>query len=344
MTDSHQRRHSPRLWILLSGLIAAASLSVFGQARLPAPGPASRADFAPKPPIIAKTAEEQAKTFVLPPGYRMELVLSDPDIITPGGHRVRRQRPHVRRRVHHLHARRRGHGPARADSAASARWEDTNGDGTYDKHTVFADKLVLPRMILPLDNDSILTNETALGRRDQADRHERRRRRRQARGVLHAASASAATATSSTSRAASCGGSTTGSTAPTTRSASAGRRRGIVREPTGLERRPVGPVAGRRRQDVVRVTRAASADRSTSRCRFSTAPSRIARRVRAGLRHRVADRRPRRHAGRHGPRAHADRQRSNHFDGHRRTRHRPRPSRPGGSRTATCSSPSRSAA
>ena len=30
---------------------------------------------------------------------------------------------------------------------------------------------------------------------------------------------------------------------------------GILREPTGAERRPVGPVAGRRRQDVVRVTR-----------------------------------------------------------------------------------------
>jgi hypothetical protein len=40
------------------------------------------------------------------------------------------------------------------------RWEDTNGDGTYDKHTVFADGLVLPRMVLPLDNNSILTNET----------------------------------------------------------------------------------------------------------------------------------------------------------------------------------------
>ena len=42
-----------------------------------------------------------------------------------------------------------------------SRWEDTNGDGTFDKRTVFVDKLVLPRMILPLDNDSILTNETA---------------------------------------------------------------------------------------------------------------------------------------------------------------------------------------
>jgi hypothetical protein len=30
----------------------------------------------------------------------------------------------------------------------------------YDKRTVFVDRLVLPRMIVPLDDDSILTNET----------------------------------------------------------------------------------------------------------------------------------------------------------------------------------------
>jgi mono/diheme cytochrome c family protein len=40
------------------------------------------------------------------------------------------------------------------------RFEDTDGDGTFDKHVVFADKLVLPRMVLPLDKDTILTNET----------------------------------------------------------------------------------------------------------------------------------------------------------------------------------------
>jgi mono/diheme cytochrome c family protein len=39
-------------------------------------------------------------------------------------------------------------------------WESTKGDGKYDKHTVFVDNLVLPRMVLPLDGNSILTNET----------------------------------------------------------------------------------------------------------------------------------------------------------------------------------------
>ena len=160
MTDSRQRRQSPRLWILLSGLIAAAGLSVFGQARLPPPGPASQADFSPKAPVTAKTAEEQAKTFVLPPGYRMELVLSDPDIDTPavvefdGNGRM-----YVAEFITYMPDVE-GTGQREPRSRIS-RWEDTNGDGTYDKRTVFADKLVLPRAVLPLDNDSILTNETA---------------------------------------------------------------------------------------------------------------------------------------------------------------------------------------
>jgi len=160
MTDSHQRRHSPRLWIMLSGLIAAATLSVFGQARLPPPGPASRADFSPKPPVTAKTAAEQAKTFVLPPGYRMELVVSDPDVDTPaviefdGNGRM-----YVAEFITYMPDVE-GTGQREPRSRIS-RWEDTNGDGTYDKRTVFADKLVLPRAVLPLDNDSILTNETA---------------------------------------------------------------------------------------------------------------------------------------------------------------------------------------
>src|SRR5205085_5729383 len=40
-----------------------------------------------------------------------------------------------------------------------SRWEDADGDGVYEKHTVFADKLMLPRMVLPLD-DRILIRET----------------------------------------------------------------------------------------------------------------------------------------------------------------------------------------
>ncbi len=40
-----------------------------------------------------------------------------------------------------------------------SRHESTRGDGVFDKHTVFADKLLLPREVLPL-NDRVLINET----------------------------------------------------------------------------------------------------------------------------------------------------------------------------------------
>src|SRR5262245_22919203 len=41
------------------------------------------ADFSPKSPYLPRTPAEEAKAFILPNGYRMELVLADPDIISP---------------------------------------------------------------------------------------------------------------------------------------------------------------------------------------------------------------------------------------------------------------------
>src|SRR6185436_11563748 len=113
----------------------------------------------PKPPVLAKTAAEQAKTFMLPPGYRMELVAADPDVISPaviefdGNGRM-----YVSELVSYMMTAEadREHDPI----SRISRWESTKGDGVYDKRTVFADKLVAPRMILPLTDGVILTSET----------------------------------------------------------------------------------------------------------------------------------------------------------------------------------------
>ena len=40
-------------------------------------------DFSKKPPVLPLTPAEEAKKFLLPPGFKMELVLSDPDIEEP---------------------------------------------------------------------------------------------------------------------------------------------------------------------------------------------------------------------------------------------------------------------
>ena len=49
---------------------------------------------------------------------------------------------------------------SRAPISRISRHEDTNGDGTFDKHTVFVDKMVMPRIAFPLGDGVILALET----------------------------------------------------------------------------------------------------------------------------------------------------------------------------------------
>lgn len=116
------------------------------------------ADFAPKPPLQALSPQEQAKHFLLPPGYRLEPVVTDPVIAEPvaavfdGNGRLyvaemRTYMQNIDGRDQHL-----------PQSRVSLH-ESTKRDGVYDKHTVFIDNLVLPRFILPLDK-SVLVMET----------------------------------------------------------------------------------------------------------------------------------------------------------------------------------------
>ena len=115
-------------------------------------------DYGPKPPVVALSAEEEAKRFILPPGYRLELVLSEQDIISPavmafdgnGRLYIAEERSYMLDvDAGHQHE---------ATSRISVH-ESSKGDGNFDRHSVFADNLLFPRMILPLDK-GILTNET----------------------------------------------------------------------------------------------------------------------------------------------------------------------------------------
>jgi len=131
-----------------------------GRGRGTGRNPNALADFSPKDPIPARSAADQVRTFITPPGYRMELVLSEPDVISPaiiefdGNGRM-----YV---VEFLSYMLDADGTGSHDPISRiTRFESTKGDGIYDKRTVFADKLVLPRAILPLQDGVILTNETA---------------------------------------------------------------------------------------------------------------------------------------------------------------------------------------
>lgn len=113
-------------------------------------------DTNPSPAYL--TPEESLKSIHLPKGYSLELVASEPMIHEPvaitwdgnGRMYVAEMNTYMQNAD--------GTGQMEPISAVK-RLEDTNGDGKMDKSTVFIDKLVLPRMILALD-DRILVNET----------------------------------------------------------------------------------------------------------------------------------------------------------------------------------------
>jgi mono/diheme cytochrome c family protein/glucose/arabinose dehydrogenase len=133
-----------RSFTILS-LLCAASLGAF-QSRQSWPPPVRKTPE--KAPVLS--AEEEKRTFVLPPGYRVELVAKEPLVIDPiaidfdaDGRLWVLEMPGFMAEAGALNS--------RAQINTVAVLEDQNGDGLMDKRTVFADKLVLPRAIKVLD-------------------------------------------------------------------------------------------------------------------------------------------------------------------------------------------------
>ena len=95
--------------------------------------------------------KEAHDSLELPPGYSLELVLSEPEIEEPvmvawdgnGAMYVVQMMTYMQ----DLNAT-----GEKDPKSRITRHVDTNGDGTYDEHTVYADGLVLPRFVLPLDD------------------------------------------------------------------------------------------------------------------------------------------------------------------------------------------------
>ena len=117
------------------------------------------ADFAKQPAVLPLPPAEQQKHFLLQPGYRMTPVLADPDIKEPGAVTFD---GNGRMFVLEL----RGY-MQDADATGElepvgriSRHEDADNDGVYEKHTVFVDKLVFPRFVMPFGANSVLTMES----------------------------------------------------------------------------------------------------------------------------------------------------------------------------------------
>lgn len=116
-------------------------------------------DLSPKPPVVPLSANEEMKTFVLKPGYKIEPILSEPQIREPAAIQFdgngRMYVLELRSYMQDIDA----NGELLATSRIS-RWEDEDNDGIYETGVVFLDSLVFPRFIVPFGPNTILSMES----------------------------------------------------------------------------------------------------------------------------------------------------------------------------------------
>jgi putative membrane-bound dehydrogenase-like protein len=147
------KSHHPSL-ALIAALVATPAFSA--PPAKPPPKPTAPTPLEKQIPMLSP--EDELKTIQLPDGYRLELVLGEPDIKEPmaiafdGNGRL--YVVEMRTYMQDID----GTGELEPKSRVS-RHESTKGDGKFDRHTVFADNLLVPRMVLPLQ-DSVLIGET----------------------------------------------------------------------------------------------------------------------------------------------------------------------------------------
>ena len=112
-------------------------------------------DFTPQPQVPFHTPQEFLKTVQLPEGYSLELVLSEPQIKEPvtlafdpdGAMYVAEMRTYMQDIN--------GKDEITPHSVVS-KHVSSKGDGVFDKHSTYLENLLLPRMILPLDDRILL--------------------------------------------------------------------------------------------------------------------------------------------------------------------------------------------
>ncbi len=144
---------------ILAATLATCPFAFAAETKPAAPAKPAELEFPPMPPVQPKSPAEELKTIQFQPGYHFELVVSEPEIKEPtmiafdgdGRMYVVEMRTYMQDAD--------GIGEHEATSRVSVHWS-SKGDGNYDQHRVFADKLLLPRMILPLDKGRVLIGET----------------------------------------------------------------------------------------------------------------------------------------------------------------------------------------
>jgi len=135
-----------------ASLLIASTLPAFAQQ--PAPAPSLPEPYA----VPMLSPAEELKKIQLPEGYSLELVLSEPDVKEPAAIAFdgNGKMYVVEMRTYMQDA---DGSNEHAPLSRISRHESTRRDGVFDKHTVFLDNLIIPRMVLPLD-DRVLVGIT----------------------------------------------------------------------------------------------------------------------------------------------------------------------------------------
>ncbi|CCG98267.1 membrane-bound dehydrogenase domain protein [Fibrella aestuarina BUZ 2] len=116
-------------------------------------------DLESKAPVQPLSPADEAKQFLLPPGYQIEPILTEPAIQQPAAISFDANgRMYVLElRTYMLDADSKGE---LAPTSRISRWEDKNNDGIYETGTTFVDNLIFPRFVLPYGKDCILSMES----------------------------------------------------------------------------------------------------------------------------------------------------------------------------------------
>ena len=147
-TTPSRNRSFPIVVLVIAGLVVTGYASQTGK-----PWPPGVQQVSDESPVLSP--EDEMKTFFMPPGYRVELVASEPMVEEPilidwdpdGRLWVIEERGYMQDL------------PATNERDPIGRisvLEDTNNDGKMDKKTVFIDGLVLPRALKVLDRGVLI--------------------------------------------------------------------------------------------------------------------------------------------------------------------------------------------
>lgn len=110
-------------------------------------------------PMLPASVEDERASFLLPPGYQIDAVLSDPIVREPAAIAFdgngRMFVLELRTYMQDIDA----NNELEPWSRISMH-EDTDNDGVYDAHHVFVDSLIFPRFVMPFGKHSVLSMES----------------------------------------------------------------------------------------------------------------------------------------------------------------------------------------